>query len=335
MSAMVSEQRPLSESSTRPSEVLLHGDALQENISSNSVDEKANQNEAKKEELDLTLSALLREKTKKVHREAESVEFVHKFLRGKISQEVYCELLRRLHTVYSAMEEALRETCARKSEGGAFGLVQKTSFPKELERTKFIAQDLDYLTGSSDWRDKMISPVAGKYAERLWHLAKNDPLLLISHAYTRYLGDLSGGQTLMRVARKSMHLEDEMGTAFYVFPAVQDPKEFKNKFRQCLDDLNLSARDKNRVAEESIVAFRLNIEIFEEMDRLLSELGKNEEKEKRLTGCPFSSSETKTIATQGKTPNQARIFFSWHAATAAIALFCAAFLAFGFHHHEI
>ena len=44
-------------------------------------------------------------------------------------------------------------------------------------------------------------------------IAKEEPYLLIAHHYTRYLGDLSGGQILKNIAQKALNL-DQQGLAF-------------------------------------------------------------------------------------------------------------------------
>ena len=57
------------------------------------------------------------------------------------------------------------------------------------------------------------------------------PELLVAHAYTRYLGDLSGGQQLARVARKAYNLEKGgAGTAFYEFGNIENFNRFKKGY---------------------------------------------------------------------------------------------------------
>ena len=40
-------------------------------------------------------------------------------------------------------------------------------------------------------------------------MAKDNPILLVGHHYTRYLGDLSGGQILKGIAKKALKLKDD------------------------------------------------------------------------------------------------------------------------------
>ncbi|MFN9859333.1 MAG: biliverdin-producing heme oxygenase, partial [Pseudanabaena sp.] len=68
-----------------------------------------------------------------------------------------------------------------------------------------------------------------------------DPVLLIAHSYTRYMGDLSGGQALKHIVRSALDLPDECGTTFYEFdqlPTLEAKKNFKDRYRQALDSLS-------------------------------------------------------------------------------------------------
>ena len=69
-----------------------------------------------------------------------------------------------------------------------------------------------------------------EYAQCIRDCAAKDPALLIAHHYTRYLGDLSGGQTLRRCAVRHFGLDKNstQGVAFYCFPDIPSPKDFKN-----------------------------------------------------------------------------------------------------------
>jgi len=44
-------------------------------------------------------------------------------------------------------------------------------------------------------------------------------------SYTRYIGDLSGGQILKGIAQRS--ISDGQGTAFYEFKDIPNEKQFK------------------------------------------------------------------------------------------------------------
>ena len=89
--------------------------------------------------------------------------------------------------------------------------------------------------------------------------------LLVAHHYTRYLGDLSGGQSVGRALHRAFDLNGA-GLAFYDFP-IAKPKPYKDAYRARLDALDLRPADVDRVVEEVKVAFRLNQAVFDELGR--------------------------------------------------------------------
>uniref|UniRef100_A0A673BPX0 Uncharacterized protein n=1 Tax=Sphaeramia orbicularis TaxID=375764 RepID=A0A673BPX0_9TELE len=54
-------------------------------------------------------------------------------------------------------------------------------------------------------------------------LAKRTPGCWWPMAYTRYLGDLSGGQVLGKITQKSLGLSSKEGLSFFTFPGVTAP----------------------------------------------------------------------------------------------------------------
>ena len=87
----------------------------------------------------------------------------------------------------------------------------------------------------------------------------------MGHHYTRYLGDLSGGQILKNIAQKALNLQDG-GLAFYEFDDIPDGKEFKTKYRAAMDNLPIDETQANAIIDEANVAFKLNMKMFEEIE---------------------------------------------------------------------
>ncbi|MBK0296324.1 biliverdin-producing heme oxygenase, partial [Bacillus sp. S34] len=56
----------------------------------------------------------------------------------------------------------------------------------------------------------------------------------VAHHYTRYLGDLSGGQMIGRMLAEQFGFETN-GILFYIFDQVADPSAFKDTYRAQLD----------------------------------------------------------------------------------------------------
>ena len=208
------------------------------------------------------LSAALKTGTQESHEAAENVHFVKSFIKGEVDRELYKELVAGLYHTYAALERLLDLHAP-----DHFGTCH---FPLELGRVDSLREDMEYWHGD-DWDRpgspcSVPSPAVRDYVDRLEEVADMDPLLLLSHAYTRYLGDLSGGKVLSRIARRALGLDGGDGLAFYDFERVPSAKVFKDAYRGAMDGLTLTEREVGRVVAEANVAFALNMRVFEELD---------------------------------------------------------------------
>ena len=202
-----------------------------------------------------SLSVELRKATAEVHRQAESSAFVERFTNGTVDRAIHSRHLRALQPVYAALEDGLTKH-QHDPRLRAFFLPQ-------LWRTSALEDDLRFLLGD-DWRRHDPVPAAVEYADRLTALSSRKPVLLVSHAYVRYLGDLSGGQMLRRLAAQNLGLEHD-GLRFYEFPEIDSAGAFKNDFRRRLDALTLEDAERLQVVDEAKEAFRLNGAIFAQL----------------------------------------------------------------------
>jgi heme oxygenase len=84
--------------------------------------------------------------------------------------------------------------------------------------------------------------------------------------YTRYLGDLFGGQMMGGMATRTLGLEDGKGIKFYQFPAITDNKAFIEEWYGVLNALPLSDEQRSAIVDEANLVFAFNIELFSELD---------------------------------------------------------------------
>ena len=190
------------------------------------------------------LSKQLKEGTKKSHSAAENTKFVRGFLKGVVNEEEYRKLLTNFWYVYDTMEQRIKET-----KDPLATVLHK--YQPILNRTAFLEQDLRYYYGPM-WREKQIpSEACNTYCYRINEIAEKDPYLLIAHHYTRYIGDLSGGQILKNIAQKALQPAKGSGLLFYEFPRVPDAKKFKEGYRADLDSLDINEHDTNNLINEA------------------------------------------------------------------------------------
>ncbi|XP_074024621.1 heme oxygenase 1 [Numenius arquata] len=216
------------------------------------------------ESLSKDLSELMKEATKEVHEQAENTPFMKNFQKGQVSLQEFKLVTASLYFIYSALEEEIE----RNKNNPVYAPVY---FPAELHRKAALEEDLEYFYGSN-WREEIPCPEATKkYVERLHYVGKNHPELLVAHAYTRYLGDLSGGQVLKKIAQKALQLPSTgEGLAFFTFDGVSNATKFKQLYRSRMNALEMDHATKKRVLEEAKKAFLLNIQVFEALQELVS-----------------------------------------------------------------
>ncbi|HEY9616018.1 MAG TPA: heme oxygenase (biliverdin-producing) [Microcoleaceae cyanobacterium] len=204
------------------------------------------------------LATKLREGTKKSHTMAENTGFIACFLKGTVEKNSYRKLVSNLYYVYTAMEEEMEK---QKDHP----IVSKIYFP-ELNRKEALENDLYYYYGAN-WREQIApSSAAQAYVARIREVSNTAPELLVAHSYTRYLGDLSGGQILKGIAQRGMNLTDGSGTNFYEFKTISDEKAFKTVYRQAMNDLEVDEATAQRIVDEANDAFGLNMKMFKELE---------------------------------------------------------------------
>lgn len=196
------------------------------------------------------LSAALRVRTHDLHRQAERSGIVARILAGRATRTAYALLLRNLQPVYRIVEARVHARPTR---------TLAALLPASLHRLAAIESDLDRLDGG--WRASALLPAARTYTEHLEGCCAHDTEhLLLAHAYTRYLGDLSGGQVMRTLLSQTMDLDDG-ALRFYAFPQVSDVAAQRTAFRAGLDCAPLDAAQRAAVIEEAAVAFMHNIAI--------------------------------------------------------------------------
>ncbi|KFU95742.1 Heme oxygenase 1, partial [Chaetura pelagica] len=217
------------------------------------------------ESMSKDLSELMKEATKEVHEQAENTPFMKNFQKGQVSLQEFKLVTASLYFIYSALEEEIE----RNKNNPVYAPVY---FPAELHRKAALEEDLEYFYGSN-WREEIPCPEATqKYVERLHHVGKNQPELLVAHAYTRYLGDLSGGQVLKKIAQKALQLPSTgEGLAFFSFDGVSNATKFKQLYRSRMNAIEMDLATKKRVLEEAKNAFLVpSSQVFEALQELVS-----------------------------------------------------------------
>ncbi|WKK22273.1 biliverdin-producing heme oxygenase [Streptomyces olivoreticuli] len=203
-------------------------------------------------------STLIRTASHEQHTEAENSSFMSDMLGGRLGVAAYRRYTEQLWFVYRALESA-SAALADDPVAGPF-------IRPELARTPELERDLTHL-GGSDWRTNLEPlPATAAYAARVEECARTWPAGYVAHHYTRYLGDLSGGQIIRGTAEKTWGFARKGdGVRFYVFEGIGNPAAFKREYRELLDALPVDDLEKQRVVDECKRAFALNTGVFLEL----------------------------------------------------------------------
>ncbi|MFJ8884312.1 heme oxygenase (biliverdin-producing) [Streptomyces sp. NPDC102402] len=203
-------------------------------------------------------STLIRTASHEQHMEAESSSFMSDMLGGRLGVDAYARYTEQLWFVYRALEDGA-EALGEDPVAGPF-------IQPELMRAAELERDLTHLRGEG-WREGLEPlPATAAYAARVAECAREWPAGYIAHHYTRYLGDLSGGQIIRGTAEKTWGFERKGdGVRFYVFEQISNPAAFKRGYRELLDAVNADDLEKQRVVDECKRAFALNTAVFREL----------------------------------------------------------------------
>ncbi|WP_062516776.1 heme oxygenase (biliverdin-producing) [Demequina gelatinilytica] len=197
------------------------------------------------------LAARLREATAPQHRDTENRSFITRLMGGELDLHAYVRYLAQYTYVYRALE-------AREPQPGDPGFLADQA----LRRVPSMEADLAEL-GAGDWEAVLPAlPATQAYVDHLRALDATDVPRYVAHHYTRYLGDLSGGQAIAAlVARHYGATEAQLG--FYRFEAIDSPVRYKRAYREQLDALVLDPRQEAALIAEAQAAFDFNGAIFD------------------------------------------------------------------------
>lgn len=208
--------------------------------------------------MDTSFSTLIRVASHEQHTEAETSTFMSDLLGGRLGVAAYARYTEQLWFVYRALEEAAGSL---KDDPVAGPFIQP-----ELMRTAELERDLAHLRGA-DWREGLAPlPATAAYAARIAECARSWPAGYVAHHYTRYLGDLSGGQIIRAKAERTWGFaRNGDGVRFYVFEQIPNPAAFKRGYRELLDAVNADDLEMKRIVDECKRAFEYNGAVFREL----------------------------------------------------------------------
>lgn len=231
-------------------------------------------------DLSKPISELLRTETKPLHDEVHNMPAAQILSTGKLAKSEYIRFLFMLWHIYDELEKGLFEH--REND-----VIFQIYHPRVFSRASVLSYDICHLLDTVTWQTdpfyvkffNNMPTAVSTYVDRLRFLGRPDATpeearLLASHAYVRYLGDLSGGQMMRRKIVKAYELfDDGDGIAFYDFrtldprtgdrPANTDElKKIKQWWRDGVDEGAKKDEEKIALLTEANRAFRYNADLL-------------------------------------------------------------------------
>lgn len=217
---------------------------------------------AEHQEAPKPFSQVIREGSWSDHDSSEGADFMANIMRGKGTLDDYIALVAQHYFMYEALEGVV--------DGIANHEIFAPFHDEDLRRMEAIQADLAALIGD-DWRERVeAEPATAAYADRIREIGAEGWIPgIIAHHYTRYLGDLSGGQMIAKRVTRQHELVDGKGAEFYNFASLGSLAEFKERYRDALDALGTTLDDaeQTRVLEEVRRAYGFNTAVFIDMAR--------------------------------------------------------------------
>ena len=204
----------------------------------------------------ISFSNALRERSSSAHSGSEHAGFMSDLMRGHGTRDDYIALVAQHWFIYDALE-AVAERMKADPVASPF-------LSDKLTRIPALEADLEFLIGP-DWRERIAPlPTTQRYVDRIRQVGATWPGGFVAHHYTRYLGDLSGGQFIGRLMARQFGFETN-GIGFYLFADIADPQAFKEIYREQLDAAPWDDAERERVIDEVLAAYQFNTDLFADL----------------------------------------------------------------------
>jgi heme oxygenase len=201
-------------------------------------------------------SRTLRASTKLVHEKANHSRYMNALLGGELNLAGYTQLAIQYYFIYQAIEQA--------SDAMATDPVGRQFVVDELRRLPKLTRDMEFLVGP-EWESTIRPlPATEAYVERVRAAATEWVGGYVAHHYTRYLGDIAGGQIIRRLLEKNYQI-NEAGALFYHFEEIGSAPAFRDRYRAKLDTAPWDEAEQASVIDETLVAFECNVAVFAEL----------------------------------------------------------------------
>eukprot|EP00873_Tetraselmis_striata_P011668 jgi/Tetstr1/431932/TSEL_021421.t1 len=201
------------------------------------------------------LTEQMRKETRKVHSVSDAL-VNSKLLVALTDRKLYGQAILQFWPIYFYIETRLHDWARHPDIAGLAETLSR------MQRAQRFETDLDYYLGP-EWKTRngfsMTAAVKG-YLAHLRAVETEDPTLLLVYAYHLHMAILAGGAIIKRMARRSMNLPQNLGTAIFEFDVSEGVQASRKAYKLHIDRLGEKRGEafQSRVLEESVKLFKLN-----------------------------------------------------------------------------
>lgn len=199
-------------------------------------------------------AARVKTETQAAHDDAEHSAFMDDLLGGRLDAQAYVSLLEQYLHLYRVLEAVESRFAAAPELAGVLDARLHRSSPLEADLTE-LKNGVPLAAPTS---------ATAEYMGRLSSLEPEQPERFFAHHYLRYLGDLSGGQVIGRLAGRHYGVP-QTAMRTWRFDGIEKLKPYKDAYREALDSAPLSRAQQTAFIEEASAGFVLARELFDSL----------------------------------------------------------------------
>lgn len=201
----------------------------------------------------------MKEETLEAHDESKDSGFAVTIMSGEWSPLAFVEWQRALFPVYNTLETILKKN--RKDP------ILSIFDHRKLDRSERILHDLS--TYDVDpIADPSPLPCVQDYVACVAATDGSTPRVLAYH-YTRYMGDMIGGQVIARSMKEKYGMSEDSLTC-YDFSELGDLHHYRKNYKILIELLPWSDQEREDFVDEIKTAYQINAVLFQELYDMLS-----------------------------------------------------------------
>lgn len=202
----------------------------------------------------------MKEETWEEHEASKDSKFAVGIMSGELGVQGFIEWQRVLYPIYVNLENIMRKN-RKDSTLHIFD-------HRKLDRSEKIYNDLMSL-GVDPNEDPSPLKSLDPYLDAI-HAASAAPQRIMAYHYTRYMGDMNGGQVIARAMTKVYGIEQE-SLSCYDFSELGDTYHYRKQYKTLLELAPWTEEERQMFIDEAKIAYSVNSAMFEELYDYLKE----------------------------------------------------------------